>query len=275
MEEEKEAGKINKILSTIYIGFNCIFFLFIIKSYIKSSKKSTKSLKIKFCILVIIDIIIYIFYLFDLNTFGYLYYELLFVAINSLQIYLFISIYKKMIILIKIKKLKELDRSLKSYQISLISFLIIFPFHKLFNFETKIIISVQNVLIIIVVYVFYKQLVHPLNIILKKLNKKNTSKLLIIKSLKFLLDLSFYFIFVKIIINILLIIFVNKNYQDFLNMPLNLIIYLKYFAYTLLYLTIGQLEEVLMKKNRFDDADSKLRVKNEANSIIEFRANKK
>lgn len=265
MEEEKEAGKINKILSTIYIGFNCIFFLFIIKSYIKSSKKSTKSLKIKLCILVIIDIIIYIFYLFDLNTFGYLYYELLFVAINSLQIYLFISIYKKMIILIKIKKLKELDRSLKSYQISLISFLIIFPFHKLFNFETKIIIPVQNVLIIIVVYVFYKQLVHPLNIILKKLNKKNTSKLLIIKSLKFLLDLSFYFIFAKIIINILLIIFVNKTYQDFLNMPLNLIIYLKYFAYTLLYLTIGQLEEVLMKKNRFDDADSKLRVKNEAN----------
>ena len=170
-----------------------------------------------------------------------------------------------MIILIKIKKLKELDRSLKSYQISLISFLIIFPFHKLFNFETKIIIPVQNVLIIIVVYVFYKQLVHPLNIILKKLNKKNTSKLLIIKSLKFLLDLSFYFIFAKIIINILLIIFVNKNYQDFLNMPLNLIIYLKYFAYTLLYLTIGQLEEVLKKKNRFDDADSKLRVKNEAN----------
>ena len=79
------------------------------------------------------------------------------------------------------------------------------------------------------------------------------------------MDLSFYFIFAKIIINILLIIFVNKNYQDFLNMPLNLIIYLKYFAYTSLYLTIGQLEEVLMKKNRFDDADSKLRVKNEAN----------
>ena len=262
MEEEKEAGKINKILSTIYIGFNCIFFLFIIKSIIQSTKKSTKPLKIKLCILVIIDIIVYIF---DLNTFEYLYYKLFFVVLHSSQIYLFISIYKKMIILIKIKKLKELDNSLKSYQISLILFLIIFPFHKLFNFEPKMIIPVQIVLIIIVVYIFYKQLVHPSNVILKKLIKKYTSKILILKSLKFLLDLSFYFIYVKIIINILLIIFVNKAYQDFLNMPLNLIIYLKYFAYTLLYLTIGQLEEVLMKKNRFDDADSKLRDKNDAN----------
>ena len=77
-----------------------------------------------------------------------------------------------MIILIKIKKFKELDRSLKSYQISLILFLIIFPFHKLFNFEPKMIIPVQNVLIIIVVYIFYKQLVHPSNVILKKSNKK-------------------------------------------------------------------------------------------------------
>ena len=63
MEKEKEAGKINKILSKIYIGFDCIFLFFIIKSIIKSSKKSTKTLKIKLCILVIIDIILYILFI--------------------------------------------------------------------------------------------------------------------------------------------------------------------------------------------------------------------
>ena len=265
MEEEKESGKINKILSSIYIGLNCIFFLLITKSIFKSTKKSIKSLRIKLCFLVIIDIIIYLFYLFEINIFGGLFFELIIVVIHSLQIYLFISIYKKMIILIKIKKLKELDNSSKSYQMSLISIFLIFPFHKLFKFEQKIIISVQNVFIIIVVYIFYKQLVHPSLIIIKKSNKKNSNKIFIIKNLKFLLDLSFYFIFVKTIINIILILFINKNYQEFLNMPLNLIIYLKYFAYTLIYLMFGQLEELATKKNRFDDADNKLRDKNVIN----------
>ena len=149
MEEHKI---INKILSVIYIGFNFISFVFIIKSFFGATNKSTKSLKIRLYLLIIIDIIIYLHYLIDLKIFEDLYYEILMVAIYAFQVYLFISIYKKIIILLKIKKLKELDNSLHSYQISLISFLLILPSHNLLNFEPIIIIFIQSVLIIIFIY---------------------------------------------------------------------------------------------------------------------------
>ena len=170
-----------------------------------------------------------------------------------------------MIILIKIKKLKELDNSLHSYQISLISFLLILPFHKLLNFESIIIIFIQSALIIIFVYLLYKQFIRPLEKVLNSLNKKTMNKMYILKNLIFLLNITFCFIFGKIIINILLISFVDKKIQDFLNLPLNLIIYLKYFAYTLFYLIIGQLEEISLNKRSHDDAYDKLKYQNDNN----------
>ena len=262
MEEHKT---INKILSIIYIGFNFTFFICIIKSFFRSTKKSTKSLKMRIYLLIIIDIIIYLHYLIDLKIFEELYYEIIMVAIYAFQVYLFISIYKKIIILLKIKKLKELDNSLHSYQISLISFLLILPFQRFLNIEPIIIIFIQSALIIIFVYLLYKQFIRPLEKVLNSLNKKTMNKMYILKNLIFLLNISFCFIFGKIIINILLISFVDKKIQDFLNLPLNLIIYLKYFAYTLFYLIIGQLEEISLNKRSHDDAYDKLKYQNDNN----------
>ena len=264
MEEYK---KINKILSVIYIVFNFIFFVFIIQSFFKSSNISTKSLKMRLYLLIIIDTIIYLHFLIDLKIFENLYYEIFMVGIYSCQVYLFISIYTKLIVLIKIKKLKEMDKTLPTYQISLISFILILPFHKIYDSEPIIIIFIQSSLSVIAVYLLYKQFIRPIEIILSNLNKKNKNKnkIYIVKNLKFLLNLSFCFIFGKIIINILIISFTDKKIQDFLELPLNLIIYLKYFVYTLFYLVIGQLEEILMNKRINDDAYDKLKYQNDNN----------
>jgi hypothetical protein len=170
-----------------------------------------------------------------------------------------------LIVLIKIKKLKEMDKTLPAYQISLISFILILPFHKIYDSEPIIIIFIQSSLSVIAVYLLYKQFIRPIEIILSNLNKKNKNKIYIVKNLKFLLNLSFCFIFGKIIINILIISFTDKKIQDFLELPLNLIIYLKYFVYTLFYLVIGQLEEILMNKRINDDAYDKLKYQNDNN----------
>ena len=158
-----------------------------------------------------------------------------------------------------------MDNSLHTYQICFISFLLILPSHNLLNFEPIIIIFIQSVLIIIFIYLLYKQFVRPLEKVLNSLNKKTMNKMYILKNLKFPLNISFCFIFGKIIINILLISFTDKKIQDILNLSLNLIIYLKYYAYTLYYLILGQLQEISMNKRAYDDAYDKLKSQNDNN----------
>ena len=90
---ENQAEIMNKILSTIYIGFDILYFLVITKSICKSSKKLTRALKIRLCILMIFDIIIYSIFIFDQQIFDKLYYELYIVVFYALKfIYLFLFI---------------------------------------------------------------------------------------------------------------------------------------------------------------------------------------
>ena len=261
---EEQAKKINKILSSIYIGINVSFFLIIIIALFKSSKKSTKPLKIRLLLLIIIDIIYYIFHLLYLDNNNELFYQLFMVVIYSSQVYLFISIYKIIIDIIKIKKMKRYDNSLHPYQFCLISIILNFPLDKLLNLNLIIIMLIQNIAIMICVYIFYKQLILPTSKMLKKSNKKNMDKIPIIKNLFLLLKLSFYLIFGKIIINCILL-FLDKASQDFLAMPLNLIIYQKYFAFTLVYLLIGQFDKDGMNNKINEDEINKLNDKNDSN----------
>ena len=92
MEEYK---KINKILSVIYIVFNFIFFVFIIQSFFKSSNISTKSLKMRLYLLIIIDTIIYLHYLIDLKIFEDLYYEIFMVGIFIHAKFIYLYLYTK------------------------------------------------------------------------------------------------------------------------------------------------------------------------------------
>ena len=262
---EEQAEKMNKILSAIYLGFDVLYFLFIIKSICKSSKKLTKSLKKRLCILCIIDIIIYFLFLFDSTIFDKLYYELYIVAIYAFQIYLFISIYYGLIDLIILKKLEDYKKTIHSYQIGLISFLLVFPFHRLLNFDPKITIAVQNTLVLFFIYIFYKTLADSIISILKILSKQFVGEIQILKNLKLLLIISLIFISGKIIINIILILFVDPETQDFLYMPLNLINYLKFMDYTFFYLLFNQIDEIQIEKTNNDDTSNTLRQNNELN----------
>ena len=263
MEEQTET--INNILSMIFIVLNVCFCLLIAIDFFKSSKKSTKPLKIRLLLLIIIDLLYYIFQLLFSDINEELYYQLFIVLIYSSQVYLFISIYKLIIGKIKIKKMKNLDNSLPPYQFCLISIILLFPLDKLLNLNPKIITSIQNIAIMIGVYILYKQLIFPTSSMLKKSIKKYKEKIPIIKNLNILFKLSFYLILGKIIINSILILLVDKTTQEFLAMPLNLIIYLKYFAFTFVYLLIGQFEKIAIKKNIKDDAFNNLRVKSDSN----------
>ena len=254
---DEQAENITKILSYVYFGFNTIFILLLIISLLISTSNKTKSLKIKFLILIIIDSIQYFFNLYNSKFFGELYYELFIKVIYSCQIYLFISIFKIMIEMTKLKKMKDLDKSLYSYQFALISFFILLSYNKIFNIESIIINVIQNVVILFVVYSFYKSLYNPIILLLNKLKKKYISKIQITKNLKFILNMSLFLIFGKIIINIILILFVDENYQHLLSMPLNMINYLKYFDYTTFLFIIFQIETIQLKRD--DETFDKLK----------------
>ena len=59
-------------------------------------------------------------------------------------------------------------------------------------------------------------------------------------------------------------LFVEQEYQDFLKLPLDFIIYLKYFNYAVLAITIFQFERMSVKKN-MDEIEKILKKKNELN----------
>ena len=212
-------------------------------------------------ILITLDSIQYFLNLYDFKIFGGLYYELLIKVIYSYQIYLFISIFKIMIEKTKLRKMKNIDKSLAPHQFALISFFLIVSYNKIFNKESKIINVVQNVVILLVVYIFYKSLYNPIILLLNKVNKKYFSKIQITKNLKIILNISLLLIFCKIIINIILISFVGDKYQRILSMPLNLINYLKYFNYTAFLFIIFQLEKIQLQ--RVDETFN--RIKNNIN----------
>ena len=258
------------ILSYFYTGFNFFFILGIIISFFRSTKESTKQLKIRLFFLIIIDAAQYITFALDLDIFiGELYYELLLCVINSVLVYLFISIYKIFINLIKLNGIDNINKSMPSYQYAFIAFFLILPFTQLLNFESKIFIFLQNIVIICVVYRFYKHLFKPVSFIFKSLNKQYTEEKQIMKNLKVLLNMSFHFIFFKILMNIIFLFFVEEYYRDLLSTPMNFITYLKYCVYTLLIIIIMRMDEVKIEKNIYydDDALNKLKEKNGANKF--------
>ena len=261
---EEQAEKVNKILSYNYLGFNAII-LIIILIFLRSSKKSTKSLKIKIFILIIIDIIQYLQILFQFDFGDKLYYELIICAIYSFQIYLFISIFKRTLGLIKSRN-QYADEYLSPFQFACFSFLLVFPYEKLLliNYEPKIIIIVQNIICFIIIIIFYNSLYNQLFQIKKSLNKKSVKKIKIASNLIFSLRLSLCLLFCKIFTNIIIILFVNQEYQDFLKMPLDFVIYLKYFNYSVLLMTIFQFERMPVKKI-YDENEKILKKKNELN----------
>ena len=265
--DDGQPKTINKILSFIFLGFNITFSLLIFNSIFKQTKSWINSLKIKLIILIILDSFEYILHIFDFNIFDKLYYEFLIKVLYSLQIYLFISIYQKLIEIMKLKKMQNVDNSFHSYQFAILSLLLIFSYHKLFhfNFNPIIIIFIQNIAIIIFVYIFYKSLYDPVELLLNKLHKKYVTKIQIIRNLKLILNLSLILILCKIVINIIFEIFVDKYYRDFLAMPLNVIIYLKYFDFTVLYLITRLLDELFSKSRRDDDSLDKLKANTDNN----------
>ena len=154
-----------------------------------------------------------------------------------------------------------------SYQYAFIAFLLILPFTQFLNFESKFLIFVQNIIIICFVYRFYKHLFKPASFIFTSLNKQYTEEKQIMKNLKVLLNMSFHFIFFKILMNIIFLFFVEEYYRDLLSTPMNFITYLKYCLYTLLIIIIMRMDEVKIEKNMYydDDAVNKLEEKNDAN----------
>ena len=156
-------------------------------------------------------------------------------------------------------------KTIHSYQIGLISFLLVFPFHRLLNFDPKITIAAQNTLVLFFIYIFYKASADSITSILKILSKQFIEEIQILKNLKLLLIISLLFISGKIIINIILILFVDPETQDFLYMPLNLINYLKFMDYTFFYLLFNQIDEIQIEKTNNDDTSNTLRQNNELN----------
>ena len=157
-----------------------------------------------------------------------------------------------------------MEDNLSPFQIACFSFLLVFPYEKLINYEPKIIIIVQNIICFIIIIIFYSSLYNQLFQIKKSLNKKYVKKLQITNNLILSLTIALCLLFCKIIVNIIMPLFVEQEYQDFLKLPLDFIIYLKYFNYAVLAITIFQFERMSVKKN-MDEIEKILKKKNELN----------
>lgn len=251
-----EQGKnIELFLSIIFLIFNAIFIL-INLFMLKSLKKSTKSLKISLLILVIIDTIKYLLIISNVYFSEGSFYDLINCGIQVLQIYLFISLFKQTMNLIKRKNLYY-DESMPPYQYACFSLILIFPYHKIFNITPKLLIPIQNILSIIIIYAFYKSLNKSLLSIKNGINKKYIKKLQIARNLNFGLNASIVLLIINCLINIIFI-FLDQEQQEFLKMPLDFIIYLKYLEYSVFALTIYQYEKVLNKKKQKSEDNHKM-----------------
>ena len=251
-----EQGKnIELFLSIIFLIFNTIFIL-INLFMLKSLKKSTKSLKISLLILVIIDTIKYLLIISNVYFSEGSFYDLINCGIQVLQIYLFISLFKQTMNLIKRKNLYY-DESMPPYQYACFSLILIFPYHKIFNTTPKLLIPIQNILSIIIIYAFYKSLNKSLLSIKNGINKKYIKKLQIARNLNFGLNASIVLLIINCLINIIFI-FLEQEQQEFLKMPLDFIIYLKYLEYSVFALTIYQYEKVLNKKKQKSEDNHKM-----------------
>lgn len=251
-----EQGKnIELFLSIIFLIFNTIFIL-INLFMLKSLKKSTKSLKISLLILVIIDTIKYLLIISNVYFIEGSFYDLINCGIQVLQIYLFISLFKQTMNLIKRKNLYY-DESMPPYQYACFSLILIFPYHKIFNTTPKLLIPIQNILSIIIIYAFYKSLNKSLLSIKNGINKKYIKKLQIARNLNFGLNASIGLLIINCLINIIFI-FLDQEQQEFLKMPLDFIIYLKYLEYSVFALTIYQYEKVLNKKKQKSEDNHKM-----------------
>ena len=251
-----EQGKnIELFLSIIFLIFNTIFIL-INLFMLKSLKKSTKSLKISLLILVIIDTIKYLLIISNVYFSEGIFYDLINCGIQVLQIYLFISLFKQTMNLIKRKNLYY-DESMPPYQYACFSLILIFPYHKIFNTTPKLLIPIQNILSIIIIYAFYKSLNKSLLSIKNGINKKYIKKLQIARNLNFGLNASIGLLIINCLINIIFI-FLDQEQQEFLKMPLDFIIYLKYLEYSVFALTIYQYEKVLNKKKQKSEDNHKM-----------------
>lgn len=251
-----EQGKnIELFLSIIFLIFNTIFIL-INLFMLKSLKKSTKLLKISLLILVIIDTIKYLLIISNVYFSEGSFYDLINCGIQVLQIYLFISLFKQTMNLIKRKNLYY-DESMPPYQYACFSLILIFPYHKIFNTTPKLLIPIQNILSIIIIYAFYKSLNKSLLSIKNGINKKYIKKLQIARNLNFGLNASIVLLIINCLINIIFIFLVQEQ-QEFLKMPLDFIIYLKYLEYSVFALTIYQYEKVLNKKKQKSEDNHKM-----------------
>ena len=251
-----EQGKnIELFLSIIFLIFNTIFIL-INLFMLKSLKKSTKSLKISLLILVIIDTIKYLLIISNVYFSEGSFYDLINCGIQVLQIYLFISLFKQTMNLIKRKNLYY-DESMPPYQYACFSLILIFPYHKIFNTTPKLLIPIQNILSIIIIYAFYKSLNKSLLSIKNGINKKYIKKLQIARNLNFGLNASIGLLIINCLINIIFI-FLDQEQQEFLKMPLDFIIYLKYLEYSVFALSIYQYEKVLTKKKQKSEDNHKM-----------------
>ena len=251
-----EQGKnIELFLSIIFLIFNAIFIL-INLFMLKSLKKSTKSLKISLLILVIIDTIKYLLIISNVYFSEGSFYDLINCGIQVLQIYLFISLFKQTMNLIKRKNLYY-DESMPPYQYACFSLILIFPYHKIFNTTPKLLIPIQNILSIIIIYAFYKSLNKSLLSIKNGINKKYIKKRQIARNLNFGLNASIGLLIINCLINIIFI-FLDQEQQEFLKMPLDFIIYLKYLEYSVFALTIYQYEKVLNKKKQKSEDNHKM-----------------
>ena len=251
-----EQGKnIELFLSIIFLIFNAIFIL-INLFMLKSLKKSTKSLKISLLILVIIDTIKYLLIISNVYFSEGSFYDLINCGIQVLQIYLFISLFKQTMNLIKRKNLYY-NESMPPYQYACFSLILIFPYHKIFNTTPKLLIPIQNILSIIIIYAFYKSLNKSLLSIKNGINKKYIKKLQIARNLNFGLNASIVLLIINCLTNIIFI-FLNQEQQEFLKMPLDFIIYLKYLEYSVFALTIYQYEKVLNKKKQKSEDNHKM-----------------
>jgi len=251
-----EQGKnIELFLSIIFLIFNTIFIL-INLFMLKSLKKSTKSLKISLLILVIIDTIKYLLIISNVYFSEGSFYDLINCGIQVLQIYLFISLFKQTMNLIKRKNLYY-DESMPPYQYACFSLILIFPYHKIFNTTPKLLIPIQNILSIIIIYAFYKSLNKSLLSIKNGINKKYIKKLQIARNLNFGLNASIGLLIINCLINIIFI-FLDQEQQEFLKMPLDFIIYLKYLEYSVFALSIYQYEKVLNKKKQKREDNHKM-----------------
>ena len=251
-----EQGKnIELFLSIIFLIFNTIFIL-INLFMLKSLKKSTKSLKISLLILVIIDTIKYLLIISNVYFIEGSFYDLINCGIQVLQIYLFISLFKQTMNLIKRKNLYY-DESMPPYQYACFSLILIFPYHKIFNTTPKLLIPIQNILSIIIIYAFYKSLNKSLLSIKNGINKKYIKKLQIARNLNFGLNASIGLLIINCLTNIIFI-FLDQEQQEFLKMPLDFIIYLKYLEYSVFALSIYQYEKVLNKKKQKSEDNHKM-----------------